>query len=346
MYLIYALSDYILLQKTIPVHIYQYVSSNYKNLFLETFSKLDNIVRFQHKHYEQVISRLKNENNQLKETIHIMNHPKNSSSLLDSSFPKPSPNNRSLLEASRLSSLNSPMLIPSRLQTQPSPNLPRQSVLIASTPQSNQCQTRKSLLSLSGLPSPATPRPKVSSEDRRIIQTVESARATDVILKANQEPVDLLPSPIVPLSKSEQRPLMSPLINLKQTRTMESVPSNNKSKAMKRPQTNESERTDSSVTSLLSRNLKSSDVHKESSSGMDSQASVLGLPSRKELSIQKKSPSIPLGSSPNAIKKQNKTLTLTPSVKTFGLKTPILSTPSRQRPQSSRGLFSNTRKDE
>jgi len=343
MYLIYALSDYILLQKTIPIHIYQYVSSNYKNLFIETFSKLDNIVRFQHKHYEQVISRLKNENNQLKETIHIMNHPKNNSSLLESSFPKPSSNNRSLLEASRLSSLNSPMLIPSGLQTQPSPNLPRQSVLIASTPQSNQCQTRKSLLS--GLPSPATPRPKASScEDRRIIQNVESARAIDVTSKANQELVDQLPSPIVPLSK--QRPLMSPLINLKQTRTMESVPSNNKSKVAKRPQTNESERTDSSVTSLLSRNLKSSDVHKESSSGMDSQASVLGLPSRKELSIQKKSPSIPLGSSPNAIKKQNKTLTLTPSVKTFGLKTPILSTPSRQRPQSSRGLFSNTRKDE
>ena len=343
MYLIYALSDYILLQKTIPIHIYQYVSSNYKNLFIETFSKLDNIVRFQHKHYEQVISRLKNENNQLKETIHIMNHPKNNSSLLESSFPKPSSNNRSLLEASRLSSLNSPMLIPSGLQTQPSPNLPRQSVLIASTPQSNQCQTRKSLLS--GLPSPATPRPKASScEDRRIIQNVESARAIDVTSKANQELVDQLPSPIVPLSK--QRPLMSPLINLKQTRTMESVPSNNKSKVAKRPQTNESERTDSSVTSLLSRNLKSSDVHKESSSGMDSQASVLGLPSRKESSIQKKSPSLPPGSSPNAIKKQNKTLSLTPSVKTFGLKTPILSTPSRQRPQSSRGLFSNTRKDE
>ncbi|KAG2388824.1 hypothetical protein C9374_000263 [Naegleria lovaniensis] len=405
--------------KGIPRNIYEYVSSNYRNLFNEAFSKLDSVLKFQHQHYEQVIGQLRTENLRLKESLEHFNTASTASMLRQqhsqrtppkfpfsnmiepplSTTPSHSPYHYSshlqhaqdVLSTPRLSSSNmSSFMSPHRtgigtpmphtnsirLPT-PSPKVPGVSPIRPSTALNDsfnqmtvhhhpqQDNQELSEIMAETAPSMNTPRKQPSndetSNDSSMTQISTISRTKSLVPKALSRPPPQHQS--TPLIQSVKQTTIPAQPGSKGRSTVRadtpllisnrSSPHQQEKKGLLlrkhlvgqadqlieqnvRPQTR-STTNDENMDPSLSSTTSDQNV-------IDKQASVLGLPKRVSTGHKDVSPSSKTKSPPTSIQKQNKTSALAPH------NTPVnprqllsLATPSRQRPQSSRGLANNTR---
>ncbi|KAF0977752.1 hypothetical protein FDP41_003074 [Naegleria fowleri] len=404
--------------KAIPRNIYEYVSSNFRNLFNDAFSKLDSVLKFQHQHYEQVIGQLRNENVRLKESLEHLSNTANTASLIRPQHPQRTPHRFAfphVMEATLSSNhshssfhyshpqnlhaqdvLSTPRHTSSNLSSFMSPHrtgigtpMPHANSIRIPTPSSkipgvspirpnsalneslnqvilHQQENQENAEVATETATTNTPRKPQSndssSNDSSMTQISTISRTKSLVPKAlSRPPQQHQSTPLLQGSKSSlnaSQGIKGRTIARVETPFLSSNRSPHQEKKallVRKNLAGQAERLlDESVSRPLTRSSMGNDENMDPSGTgdttnseqnvMDKQASVLGLPKRAStLGHKEVSPTSKNKSPPSAIQKQNKTSVLAPNTPVNPRQLLSLATPSRQRPQSSRGLSNNTR---